>query len=416
MSGWTQAPVAGTDTSGEDRINDLLSGNSETSQTDTAELTEGDTPVTGEDIATEEGAPEPEEGAEPEPEGEEPEGAETEEETEAEDELPEEELETDYSETAYARAAEHWKKRGVELDPKNEGHRALLRDWLDRGRDAREARARLEELDNEPEEEETPAKEQPATAEAKTPEQYMKETWDNSKKYAEETYNPEMSRDALVPFVTAVANIFWPGKGHGETIAKNITPEDIKALSLAIRPAISMELAMAMPSIFQGVPQMVTSAFPYLGEVHTSAMKERAVEELVGAMNEEGKPLYPNLEQLIENDTIRGIMNGPDLKDERGKPVVFSRDPYKNLVATVKAAYRIANNQRVDVKSVERAARRGREVEQARQRRVSAGRMSPGRSAAGTASASEPNSLKTALLGGTGSKFSRLLQTSQTQE
>lgn len=417
--GWTSRPIAASDTSGEDRINDLLTADNPSSTataTEEADAAAGDTPVAGSDIATEEEVEQPEEAeAETETEADDAEateGDETDEEEAGDDDFPEENLETDYSETTYANAARHWQKRGVDLDPNKPEHRALLKEFLDRGQKIRELSTRQEEA---PEEEEAAETAEAAAAETKTPEQWMSETWESSKKYAEETFNPQMSRDAIVPLLAAMANVFWPGKGHDKALleAGRISDNDVKAISLAIRPAIAMELAMSLPSIFQGVPQAVSSAYPYIGDMHTMAMKERVVDELIGATTEDGQPRYPGLDTLIESDKIREIMNGPEFKDEKGKELVFNRDPYKNLVHRVKMAYRIASSGRASSQQLERATRRGKEAEQARQRRVAAGRTPPGRSGAGTVPGGTEGGLKGRILGESGSRFSRLVNSSR---
>ncbi len=402
MGSFTRAVTAPAEASGEDRINDLLGGSTATiDPTELAEPAVGDTPVDGGDQADEQEVEHP---AEEQPTEETSEDGETEEgEEPAEEEDFEQELETDYSERAYAKAAEHWAKRGVTLDPAKEGDRALIKDWLDRGRDARDARAA--QAATEENEEETPAEEVPA-ATTRTPEQIRAQTlqtWKESQQYAKETYDPEISKESLLPFVMAVADVFWDGKG--EAIAARMTPERIAALSNAIRPAIAMELAAALPSIYQGVPQMLQND-PVFGSIHESALKERVIDELSAAVGPNNQPLYPNLERLLESDLIKKALDGPELKN-----VVLDRNPYKNLVARVKLAYKIANNERVDVKAVERAAKRGREQEQERQQRVRAGKTPPGRSTSGGGGALPgSSSFMQRLAGNTGSKFSKLLR------
>lgn len=404
MGAFTRAVIAPAETSGEDRINDLLGGATATvDPTELAEPAVGDTPVDGGEQTDQQEVEHPEETEQP-AEGE-PEEGEPEEGTEpAEEEDFEQQLETDYSERAYAKAAEHWAKRGVTLDPAKEGDRALIKDWLDRGRDARDARAAQEATQET--DEETPAEETPAAPAARTPEQVRAQTlqtWKESQQYAKDTYDPEISKESLMPFISAVADIFWDGKG--EAIAARMTTERIAALSNAIRPAIAMELAAALPSIYQGVPGMLQHD-PVFGSVHEFALKERVIDELSTAVGQNNQPLYPNLERLLESDAIKKALNGPELKN-----VVLDRDPYKNLIARTKLAYKIANNERVDVKAVERAAKRGREQEQERQRRVASGKTPPGRSTSGSAGGLPGSSnFMQRMVGNTGSKFSKLLR------
>src|SRR5258706_5346505 len=127
MGSFTRAVTAPAEASGEDRINDLLGGSTATvDPTELPEPAEGDTPVDGGGNGDQQEAEQPveEQPTEGEPEEGSPEGTEGEEPSEEED--FEQELETDYSERAYAKAAEHWAKRGVTLDPAKEGDRALI--------------------------------------------------------------------------------------------------------------------------------------------------------------------------------------------------------------------------------------------------------------------------------------------------
>lgn len=146
-----------------------------------------------------------------------------------------------------------------------------------------------------------------------------------------------------------------------------------------------------------------------LDRVHDMATREAAIDELLEAKDSKGAVEFPDLERLVNSGAIKQAMNSPDLKD-----AVFAKDPYKNLVAKMKIAYKMAQGQRTDPQMLQKAVERGRKDANDRARKVAAGKLPPGSSAAGFTKASPNRDFVSNLLGNSnGGKFSRALAQSK---
>lgn len=384
--------------SGESTINDLLSVGLDTPETEVQDV--GDTPVSEPETEVEE-----EPGTEPEVEEATEEGAEDapesegEEEESGEDEFAADQLETDFSDATYAKAAAHWDKRGVKLDPNDAGHRAMLKDWLERGQKISELQSR----EAEPEEEEA---EEPATREApqasKTPEEQLQDRITGVRAYAKETYNPVVAKEIVMPMAQAFANFFW-GKEKAANVFANRSDSEIAEFTQAVSAAMAIQIADAVPQIVAATPRAVEAQFPYMSKMHDMAEKEAAVDEILDALGPDGNPAFPGFDRLVESGAINKAIASPELKE-----AVFNRDPYKNRVAILKMAYKIARNERVDPQLLTKASQRGRAAERERQQRVAAGRTSPGSSSRGTSATR--STLLGQLVGGGESRSAQLFK------
>ena len=394
--------VPGTESAeaGESHINDLLGGDLSTETTD---LADGDTPVDGTETEVEDaqvetqddGATdgETETATEDVAEGEAAEGGEE----SGEEEFDLEGLETDFAEPAYKAAADHWAKRGVQLDPNDPGQRAMLKDWMERGQKIRELSSRAEEHPEE-ETETDEAKEQSPAEPAKSPQEQFQERLRSTLQYVKESYNPEVAKGVVQPIMDAITKALWPGKD----VKINLEGESLQNLTAALSTAMIFQLSDAIPSILEAAPKAIERAYPMFTKVISMAERESAVDELLSAADASGKRLYPGIDRLIENGTIKRIM------DTELKEAVFSKDPYKNMVQKAKVAYKMAHGQAPNPELLRKAVSRGREQANERQRRVAAGKLPPGSSGRGFADTSK-QSLKESILSGSGSKFGRLL-------
>jgi len=388
--------------SGEEQIRSLLSQDlpqgqpgETTSQGDVPE----DTSVADVDVAEEKEAETPVEETEEagDTESEEEAGPDEGAEGEAED-FAVSEADRDFSSAAYARAAAHYEKNyGIKLDPGDEAHRRLLRELIDRGQRIRELQAEREAPEEKPVEQ--PQAAAPAVL---TPEQRVaaaRQRLSEAREYAKGAVVPEVAMEFAKDFVDAL----WYGREGDKKVSAQIKQEQATALTQVFTTFGAMLVADAVPSIMASVPQAVSSD-PVMSRVRDMAVREQAIDELM-AEEVNGRPAYPNLERLIESGTIKRLMNSAELKE-----AVFVKDPYKNLLARVRFAYKLASNQPVDPAALGKAAARGRAAERERQQRVAAGRTPPGSSAGSSAPSSANNFMNRLLSMGNGSKFSRALK------
>jgi hypothetical protein len=317
------------------------------------------------------------------------------------------EQDTDFSAAAYARAAAHYSKQaGKTLDPNDPGDKFLLRELMLRGQRIKA----LQALEEEPEEtaETKPAVEEtkPAGPPAKPTIEQIKQQVAQARAYAKSQIVPEIAMDFAKSVMGPMVEAIWPGKNYGDKLS--ITPEIASAFTEGMSTFGAMMVADALTQIWPEIPKAVTAGDPMMARVRDMAVRESAVDEILGAMNKQGQPAYPDFDRLVENGSIKRIMNSDDLKNA----VFEAKDPYKNLVAKLKFAYRLAKNQPVDVAALEKATERGREQAEERARRVGAGRTPPGSSRSGPG-APGGSSLMKDILGGGGSKFGRLLESAR---
>jgi hypothetical protein len=305
------------------------------------------------------------------------------------------EQDRDFSASAYEKAAKHYSKQaGRDLDPDDPGDRWMLREMMIRGQKIKElqsAEATEEEETEEPKVDET---RQAGTEPHKPTTQEIMEAVGRARQQAKSQIVPEVAMEFAKNFLGAM----WPGKKI------DFSQEQANALAETFGTFAIMQIADVLPVIFENVPQAVVNRDPMMARVRDMAVRESAVDEILGTMNKGGQPAFPDFERLVDSGAIKRAMQSEDLKD-----AVFNKDPYKNLVAKLKMAYKLAKNQPVDVATLEQATARGREQAEERARRVAAGRTPPGSSRSGTGAPGGPAGLKRDILSGGGSKFSRAI-------
>ena len=389
-----------TDSStGEERINSLLTGGGGTAVADEPERVAEDTSVADADFA-----PEAEE-----TDGVETDGGESTEEADSSEEADSGETEfelteqdSDFSDNAYERAAAHYTKQfGKTLDPNDKADRAILRELIQRGQ-------RIKALQSE---EETPKDEdadtagkteevKPAVAAKPTEEQIMAQLA-NAEAYAKANVVPKVA----MKFASRLINAMWPGKNAGD----KITQEQATELAEVFQTFGAMVVADAIPAILGAVPTAVQSD-PMFGRMREMAVRETAIDEVLSTTNKAGEAAYPDFEKMVDSGTIKQMMATDELKN-----AVFHKDPQKNLVAKLKFAYRLAKGQRVDVGALEKAAARGRDAEKERATRVGAGRTPPGTTRGSLSAPSTASNFMNKLVSGSGSKFSRAIAESRSK-
>lgn len=378
---------------GESAINDLLSVGLETPETEVQEGGDTPTPEPETEVQDEPGT-EVEEGEQPEPEGDEPDGGEEGEQQESEEEeLNLAELETDFADSAYAKAAKHYSKQfGKELDPNDQADRAMLRELMERGQKISELQSKEPEAEAEEEESTEPGAEKPQPV--KTPEQMLQDRLTGVRDYAKSSYNPVVAKEIVLPMMQKMVNFIW-GKEKAAGIFEGRSDADLAELTEGFSAAMAMAIADAVPDIVRATPGAVEQRYPYLSEINEMAGKEKAINSILEATDDKGNPEFPGFDRLVESGAINRALASKELKDAS-----FSKDPYKNREAKLKFAYKIARNERVDPKMLEKASQRGREQERDRQRRVAAGRNTSGSSNRGVATSGKSDFLTKLVSGG----------------
>ena len=269
---------------------------------------------------------------------------------------------------------------------------------MERGRKISELQTR--EPEEEPEEEAAPAAE--TTQPVKTPEQILQERITNVREYAKGNVNPVVAKEIVLPMMQAMANFIW-GKDKAAKVFEGRSDADLAELTAAMGAAMSMQIVDALPSIVGATPGAVEAKYPHLSRMNEMAEKEAAVDEILGATNAEGAEAFPGFSKLVESGAINRALASTELKD-----AVFNKDPYKNRIAKLKFAYKIARNERVDPQLLAKASARGRAAEKERATRVAAGRTSPGSSS--RSSAPGRSSFLNSLVGGGESGSAKLFK------
>jgi hypothetical protein len=378
-TGTETAPVDAA--SSDDKINSLLG--EDLSAVETEAPAEEDTSVADRGTEVEE---ETESGVETadEPEAEEAEGDEGgSEEEQAEEETGEEDfdvstLETDFAESAYERAAAHYSKQfGKQLDPNDQGDRAILRELMERGRKISELQT-AEPEEEEEEGTEAATEEKPAAVTAKTPEEVFTAQIESARTYAKGNVNPIAVKELFRPVISGLFEVAWGEKGIN--LVKGKTDAELVPLAQAMDSLMTLKGMEIAGGIIGNVPKAVEGAYPFFSKSQDLAEKEAAVDEILG------DPAYAGFDKLVDSGAINQALASPELKN-----AVFNRDPFKNRVAKLKFAYKLARGQRPDPKVLGEAVKRGKEAEKDRARRVAAGRTLPGSSSRGAAPATRGN-------------------------
>lgn len=333
------------------------------------------------------------EGAEEEPASESEEEA-TEEEADEESELSVGDSDRDYSDAFYAKYAKQLAQtKKIQLDPNDPAHRALLKEIIDRGEALKRQRAAVEAEESE---EETSARTEEPTGPTKpTPEQ-IQTFIDNAAKVAKQRLVPQVS----MRVATRLTKALWPDE------ALEITQEQADSITSALSEAFWMQLEDALPAI-HGATRQFLSGDEVFGHVETVTIREQAFERLDAAVDKKtGNPVYPDLEKLATSGALKKAMKAnPWIKDIQSGD---GRNRVLNEAARIDAAYKIARGESVNPEVVSRAVATGKRQEADRNKKIAAGRTTPGKPTGGLGKKVPAGQrLVEDITGGGGSKFAR---------
>lgn len=335
--------------------------------------------------------------------------AESESEEQAEEEAEEEESELsitekdrDYSEAAYKKAAAHYAKTfKVPLDSINLNDpltRGLLKEVLDRG-EALKRQATREEPETKETEEGTEGKAEGAEqAPQKPTPQQIQAFIKNAHEVAKSRIIPEVSMAVATQFTKAL----WADE------APQLNQEQADGITTALSQAFWMQLEDALPAIY-GAMRNGLGNDAVFGRVETMAVREAAFEHMDGLTDKAtGKPLYPNLEQMVDNGAIQRAMKAnPWIKN-----IVAGKGGSKvaNYAAQIDAAYKIARGEQVNPETVNRAVETGKKQATERAKKIASGRVAPGKTKGEIGKGpSAGQQLITDIVSGGGNKFSAAL-------
>lgn len=299
-----------------------------------------------------------------------------------ESELAPTEAETDYSDEVYQRFAQHFNKQfkltpDQQLNPENPLHRQLLREIIQRGEDFRrlQAQAVTEPVPEQPAEEAEP---EPAP-QPETPEQVM-QFMQSVDRFAESRVRPEVAKVFLGDFLTAL----WGDKG--QKLAASASPEAAKQFTKGMMKFGYLFLNDALPEILQQyVPQLLGTSYPGFERVTQDAVFEAALENVSAAVDPNGEPLYPELDELLDNESFDAVYQAnPWLRDHRfadrnGRLL----HPVEQEQRRLEMAIALARGQRPPAEMLQQAVETGRQQVRRQQQQAGAGRLAPGESSGG---------------------------------
>lgn len=322
--------------------------------------------------------------------------AETEEATEEAEEEESEELsiedgDRDYSQAAYEKAAKHYSKTlGVQLNPDDPAHRALLKENMDRGEALKQLTAKQEADKAKPEEVKAVEETKPAEVRAATPEQIeegLKTIYD----LAKQRNVPQVATANASRLVKAL----WPNEDI------KLSQEQANDINSTLHGMFLQALDDALPFLFQGVNNNM-AADPVWGPARSEAVDARAFEHLDKT---KGAEWYASMETLVDNGTIKKVIaeNPQIFKNIRAGD---GKDPVLNRAAQLEAAFKIARGDQT-IQQVTRAVETGKKKATDLAKKIAAGRVSAGTPKSGfNTGKSEGGELVRNITQGGGSKFS----------
>lgn len=342
---------------------------------------------------------------------EEGESEQAEEEAEQEEtELSIDESERDYSQAAYEKAAAHYAKtlglKVEDVDLNNPLIRGLLKENMDRGRAIAAMKREEAEAETKGKTETEEGTEKPGATQTQpskpTPEQIKKFTQDAAI-VAKAHLVPEVAMHVATRFTKAL----WPNEDLPE-----LTQEQANDFTLALSEMFWMQLEDALPAIL-GQSRQSLSADPVFGAVEAQTINARALEQMDSLKDKtSGKPLYPDLEQLVESGAIKKVLqaNPQVLKLTAGD----GRNPVANQLLRYQTAYKIARGESVNLQTVSTAVQTGKKQAEDRAKKIASGRVSSGKPTGGfNKGQSDVQKLVSELTGGSGSKFSAAVAASR---
>jgi hypothetical protein len=131
------------------------------------------------------------------------------------------------------------------------------------------------------------------------------------------------------------------------------------------------------------VPGVVNSAFPMIGRVHNEAVMGQALEDMAGEMNAAKQPLYPDLEERVNDGTIARVMKEnawiknakPEAKN--GK---VTNDPIQIAKYQLSLAMKLARGEKANPRVIEKAVETGKQQNRKAEQVKRLGRLATGES------------------------------------
>jgi hypothetical protein len=242
-----------------------------------------------------------------------------------------------------------------------------------------------------------------------TPEQIQAFT-QNTAAYAKSRIVPEVAKYAAGRVATALAKTLWPDE---DVKMPDITQDRANDLTAALSELFYMQLEDALPAIL-GHSRMSMSADPVFGRVEQDTIRAQAFEQMDGMKDTAGKTLFPDLEEMVDNGTLRKVVaENPEISKMRAGN---GSDPVANEKLRLQTAYRIARGERVNlsVQTVTTAVETGKKQAESRAKKIASGRVSSGAPKGGFSKGqSQGQQMISDIVSGTGSKFSAALKNSR---
>ena len=322
------------------------------------------------------------------------EGAEEEAEEEESD-LSITESDRDYSESAYKKAADHYARtKKIELNPNDPAHRALLKEIMDRGEALKRQKVAEEAEEAEADEADATKTETQIQPTKPSPEQ-IQSFIANAATVAKKRIIPEVAMHVA----TSLTKALWADE------APELSQEQANGITEALSQMFWMQLEDALPAI-HGATREFLGTDPVFGHVEQITLRERAFDRLEAVVDKTtGKPKYPELERMAMSGALKRAM--------KANPFIQNivsgdgRDRVANEAARIDAAYKIARGEQVNPDVVRRAVETGKKNEVDRNKKIAAGRTTPGKTK-GEIGRQVPAGQKLVgdITSGSGSKFS----------
>ncbi len=294
-----------------------------------------------------------------------------------ESQLAPEEGEMDYADEVYTRYAKHYSNQWkIPLNPEDPATRLLLREVIQRGENFRRLQAEAEATQAEAETVEESADEPAAAAALETPEQvqaFLKAV----DQFVEPRVRPEVAQSFLADFMQAL----WPDQW--KKMAGKVSPEVSRQFTKGMMKFGYLFLNDALPEILESyVPGMMGRAYPGFERVSQDAVFEQAYDAVAGKTSADGRPVYPELDELVDNDAFDVVYDAnPWLRDHRfadknGRLL----HPVEQEARRLEVAIALARGQRLAPELLKQAVEKGKQQVKRAQNQAALGKLAPGES------------------------------------
>jgi len=197
------------------------------------------------------------------------------------------------------------------------------------------------------------------------------ETLKQADSYAQQSIVPEVAQAFANEFVESL----WPGE------SKKLTAEHATRLTKAMTKFGVLLMRQMFPEVATSVHDVMTRNYPLLTSIHSEAVQEQAVSNLLDRSDKAGAKLYSDLETLADSGDIRRVMreNGiaqMQFRDAKGKPL----DAVKNAERQIEHAIKLARAEKSNPALVDKALKTGQKLATEGALRSAGGRLAAGES------------------------------------